>query len=256
MSPEVFREAVLSLEGWPGTVALFGGNPTNHSRFPEICEILAEHVPPERRGLWSNDLGKHGALVQRIFGRSVLNLNAHADQEAAAEIDRWLPGRLIETSRKTPAWHGPILMDRRDYGISDAAWIEMRERCDINQNWSAVILERDGRPFVLFCEVASALDGIRDENHGILAEPGWWRWRMDRFDGQVRQCCDRGCGVPLRLKGHLDRDDVYDVSPSWRDEIAKRGRRTSAVSLAVHEELPTEQAAELTDYMRLRRKRA
>lgn len=250
MSLDCFREAVLSLEGWPGVISCFGGNPCNHSQFPEICEILAELVPPERRGLWANDLMEHGEIASKTFGRGRLNLNAHADAAAAAEIDRWFAGRLIEKSRREPAWHGGLLLDRRDYGISDEEWKPLREGCDINRHWSGIIVEREGRPWGYFCEIASALDGVRQENHGVLAEPGWWRWKMDRFEHQVRQCCDRGCGVPLRAKGHLDRDDVYDVSPSWLPAVT--ARKQSAVDLAVHEALPDDRSASLVDYMRLR----
>lgn len=254
MRLDVFREAVISLSGWPGIVSCFGGNPPNHSRFPEVCAILAELVPPKRRGLWANDLMEHGAIARETFREGRLNLNAHADERAAAEIDRWFPGRLIEKSRKEPAWHGGLLVDRRDYGISDGDWETIRENCDINRHWSGIIVERDGRPWGYFCEVASALDGVRLENHGVHAEPGWWRSGMDRFQHQVRGCCDRGCGVPLRMKGHLDRDDVYDVSPSWVE--AATARKQSAVDLAIHETLPDERSASLVDYMRLRQKRA
>lgn len=253
MAPDVFRAALRSLEGWPGVRGIFGGNPCSHPRFAELMEILVEEVPDQRqRGLWSNDLMAHGALVREVFyphGR--FNLNAHAVAPAADEIDRQVPGKLIAKSRNEPARHGAILVDRRDFGIDDAAWVEMRERCDINQHWSAAIAERDGTPYAYFCEVGAALDGVRGENHGILAEPGWWRSRMDRFEHQVRECCDRGCGVPLRLRGHLDREEVYDASPAWRETLT--ARRQSAVDIAIHDELPDgNRPSSLVDYMRLR----
>lgn len=155
-----------------------------------------------------------------------------------------------------PAQHGPIMMDRQDYGISDADWIAMREACDINVHWSSAIVQRDGKPYAYFCEVAGALDGIRGENFGIPAVPGWWRWKMDRFESQVRNCCDRGCGVPLRLKGHLDTQDTYDLSPAWKqDTRVQLLRGAKQVQIVEHAELPTEQSHELTDYMKLRVKR-
>jgi hypothetical protein len=117
-------------------------------------------------------------------------------------MDRWLPGRLIPTSRDRASWHSPILLDWRDMGLSEPEWVAKREACDINQHWSAAILERDGAPYAYFCEVAGALDGIRGENHGIPAVPGWWRFKMDRFGDQVKSCCDAGCGVPLKRLGH------------------------------------------------------
>jgi hypothetical protein len=247
MSLAVFREAVDSLDGWTGVVALFGGNPCNHNRFADLCAILTERVPPERRGLWANDLMEHGAIAAETFRRGRLNLNAHADERAAAEIDRWFPGQLIEKSRRHQAWHGAILVDRRDLGVSDGDWETMREACDINRHWSGIIVEREGRPYGYFCEVAATLDGVRRENHGVLAAPGWWREPMETFEQQVRGCCDRGCGVPLRMRGHLDRADVYDVSSSWAAEIGTRGRRYP-VGAQVHEDLG-DRSHELTDYM-------
>lgn len=252
MSPECFRDALRSLEGWPGIRGIFGGNPTAHPEFEGLMRILVEEVPDQRqRGLWSNDLLEHGELVREVFyPNGYTNLNAHGDPAAAAQIDKWMPGHLIARSRSKPSWHGPILVERRDYGVSDEAWAAARESCDINQNWSGAIVERDGRPFSYFCEVASALDGVRGENHGMPATPGWWRSRMDAFEGQVRNCCDRGCGVPLRLKGHLDRDETYDVSASWLPAVS--ARRHSAVSIQAHDTLPSEQSHELTDYIGLR----
>jgi hypothetical protein len=250
MSIDVFRLALRSLEGWPGIRGVFGGNPTNHPRFADLCQVLIEEVPDQRqRGLWCNDLLKHGQIVRDTFyplGR--FNMNAHADEAAAAEIDRWLPGKLIASSRNNAAWHSPILMNHADYGIGYDEWVGMREKCDINQRWSSAIAERDGKPYAYFCEVGAALDGIRGENHGIEAVPGWWKFGMDHFAGQVKGCCDRGCGVPLKLKGHLDRDDTYDVSPSFVPFTVK-GKN---VTIANHETLPGEHVQQPTDYLRLR----
>lgn len=244
MRLDVFADALASLADWPGIVGVFGGNPCVHPQFPELCRIIAEIIPPHRRGLWTNNIRGHGEIAAKTFGRGRLNLNAHANPEAAAEMDRWFPGRVIATSRSRPSWHSPILIDRRDVGVSDAEWPAIRETCDINLRWSAAIAERDGRAYGYFCEVAAALDGVRGENHGIPVEPGWWRWKMDRFTGQVEQCCDRGCGVPLAGVGHLDRDDTYDVSAAWVPLTV--GRRPTA-KVQVHETRPptTEQP---TDY--------
>lgn len=250
MSPSVFRDAVRSLRDWPGIVGIFGGNPPCHPQFEELMATYCEEIPDQRhRGLWANDLLKHGELCRDVFyphGR--FNLNAHADPRAAAEIERWLPGKLIPSSRRQPSRHGAILVDRKDYGLSDEEWVFLRERCDINRHWSAAIVERNQQAVAYFCEVAGALDGVRRENHGVPVEPGWWRWKMGRFESQVRQCCDRGCGVPLRLQGHVDREEIYDVSPNWSVWTGE----TKRVSTKMHGSLPTEHAAELTDYMRLR----
>jgi hypothetical protein len=251
MSPDCFREALRSMAGWPGIVAMFGGNPCTHSQFPLLCKIMAEEIPAQhRRGLWTNCLRGHGAIARDTFwphGR--FNCNAHADEDAAAEIEQWLPGKLIQKSRSSASWHSPVMIDRRDVGVGDAEWIAMRENCDINQKWSAAIRQGpDGRPVAYFCEVAAALDGVRGENHGIPAVPDWWKLGMDDFAHQVAGCCDRGCGVPLRLRGHLDRDDTYDVSPSFAP-LTVRGK---SVRIVEHKAMPAEHVQEMTDYQRLR----
>ncbi len=253
MSVDVFRQALRSLKGWKGIRGVFGGNPCVHPRFPDLMAVLVEEVPDQRqRGLWTNNLMKHGQLVRDVFyplGR--FNLNAHADAAAAAEIDKWLPGRLIPTSRDRASWHSPMLLDWRDLGMLPSEWIAARESCDINQHWSAAIFEREGAPFAYFCEVAGALDGIRGENHGIPAVPGWWAFKMDRFGTQVRRCCDEGCGVPLRRLGHRDVDATYDYSESFIPLIAGR-LKSPHVSLQLHGDLTTTPTQSPTDYQGLR----
>ncbi len=141
-------------------------------------------------------------------------------------------------------------MDYRDLGISEADWIRARESCDINQRWSAAIVEQDGKAVAYFCEVAAALDKIRGQVHGVEVFDGWWREPMARFQHQVGACCDSGCGVPLKLRGRLDRDDTYDVSPSWGERIPEhRG------TIRIEEPVADPVVAEATDYARLRTKR-
>lgn len=206
---------------------------------------MCEEIPQQhRRGLWSNNLMGHGKVVRDTFWpKGRFNLNAHANPEAANEIDRWLPGRLIRSSRDNASWHSPVMLDYRDYGITESEWIEARENCDINTRWSSAIVERNGKPFAYFCEVAAAMDGVRGENHGIPAMPGWWAKKMPEFEHQVKECCDRGCGVPLKGLGSLDRDDTYDISPSMVPLTI--GRRATT---RVHESRPS-QIRVATDYI-------
>jgi hypothetical protein len=222
MSLECFEGACISVADWPGLVAMFGGNPCVHPQFPELCRIMAKHITPEHRGLWTNNLMKHGAIAAETFGRGVgrfnaggLNLNAHMNGAAADEMNRWFPGRVIGQSIHSPAKHAGLLLDYRDFGITEDQWTALRESCDYNRDWSGAIVEREGKPFGYFCEIAAAMDGIRGENSGIVAVPGWWREPMATFAGQVKNCCDRGCGGPLRDKGNLDSDETYRVSSSF-----------------------------------------
>lgn len=281
MTLECVEAALRSLEGWPGIVAMFGGNPTMHGRFPELCDLWARYVPERQRGLWTNNLRGYGPIVRTIFppGKATFNLNTHGDPRAELEMRDWLPGvPVYGTSGRNH--HAAMLVDYRDLGLSEAEWVPLRERCDVNRKWSSGVYQRDTdcpecfgggsgdpyeeppcetcsgtgivqRPFAYFCEVAGSLDGIRGENHGIPAVSGWWKQGMDGFGDQVRQCCDRGCGVPLRATGHQDQDAVYDVSAAWAHLVPK-GRVTLNVLAARPPEVH-----ENTDYIgfRLKEKR-
>jgi hypothetical protein len=248
MSLDVFEQAVDSLADWPGIVAVFGGNPCTHSRFPEICRSLAPRIPPRQRGLWTNHTREHGAIAAYTFGAGRLNLNAHGDPLAYAEMDRWFPGQVIAGTDDRASWHAAILVDYRDFGITEADWIRRREQCDINRNWSAIIQEQDGQPVAYFCEVAGAIDGSIGGRQGVPVFPGWWREPMTRFAHQVGACCDRGCAIPLRLKGHQDCDAVYDLSPSWLPHLKIP---TGRVEIEIHETAPAG-CRETTDYVRRR----
>jgi len=253
MTVDCFWEAIRSVRGWPGVVALFGGNPCSHPQFEEIAKIMEREIPDQRkRGLWSNDTLSHADTVRRVFypnGR--FNMNAHADPAAAKRISLALPGKLIPNSDRVGSRHAAILADYRDLGLTEAEWIAKREACDINQKWSGAIVEREGRAFAYFCEVAAAIDGVRGENHGVAAMPGWWKSLMPVFSGQVRNCCDRGCGVPLRIKGHEDREDVYDVTPGWANTLPDTKAK---IFFEVHQSVG-EQTHESTDYMLHRAKK-
>ncbi len=248
MSVDVFTEAVASMAGWPGVVALFGGNPCVHPQFPELCRILAAAFPEHQRGLWTNNVLKHGWIAAETFRNGRLNLNAHGDAIAATEIQKWFPNRLIPGSERKQSWHAGILVNRRDLGINDFDWHQARERCDINQKWSGAIVERAGAPYGYFCEVAASLDGVAGLNNGVRATPGWWKFPMSAYADQVRNCCDKGCGVPLRIKGHLDSEENYDISSSWKETI--RFRTGGDAVLKLHG-ATVEHCAQSTDYMKM-----
>src|SRR6516164_2916496 len=77
-----------------------------------------------------------------------------------------------------------------------------------------------------FCEVAASFDLARGTDHGIPVEPGWWRRNISEFDDQVARFCP-GCGVPARLKGHMDFEetDTYTASNADIARQTKNKRR-------------------------------
>lgn len=249
MTLECLEAALDSLQGWPGVVAAFGGNPCTHSKFPEVCRLFQKYIPNQRqRGLWTNNLRGHGKIVRETFWpNGMFNLNVHNDQDAKREMELWLP--RIKVWGTTQVEHGMVLGRYQDYGITDVQWKRMREKCDINRNWSGLVREYQGKPVAYFCEVGATIDGIRGENHGIPCDPGWWSWGITAFGEQITGCCDRGCAVPLRAKGHLDRQDVYDISPSMKHVLPDSKAK---IKVECHDQLP-ESTHELTDYIGLRK---
>ena len=233
MTPENFRMAARSLAEYPGVIAVIGGNPPMHRHFPDLCRIFAEEFPDKkRRGLWSNNIFKHTNIIKETFG--FFNLNPHGVQRG---IDSVRP--LVQLKNSSPditvqyhegnSTHSPLLAAVSDLLDEDAMWNAVGE-CDVNQQWSAAIVQNKGNLRAYFCEVAASFDLARGTDNGIEVTPGWWRRtiRSDAdFQHQVRTFCP-GCGVPARLKGSLDADetDTYTLrNADLAQKAAAKGRK-------------------------------
>lgn len=215
MSLDHFEKAVLSLRGYFGLVALFGGQPTLHPQFREVCEILSKHVPIEKRGLWTNALNGHGSTCRKTFLPHNCNLNVHLSKPAWDEFKRdWpesMPFGLTQDSR-----HPPPFVAMKDVINDEGKRWELISGCDINRSWSALIGTFRGELRAWFCEVAGAQamlhqhepdypDTGLDPTQGFAVYGGWYPWwmlKMEHFAHQVRKHC-HDCGVPLRGYGEL-----------------------------------------------------
>lgn len=223
MSPENFRLALRSLKGYTGIIAMIGGNPCMHSKFTELCEIFVEEIPNQRqRGLWTNNMFKHQEVIENTFGG--LNLNPHNNPKALPKlrevyqrmvIERGFSGGLYEGNSE----HSPLLTAVRDLYGETEMW-EKISNCDINREWSASIIQNNGELRVYFCEVAAAFDLARNEDHGHPITEGWWNTAIEKFSAQIKHFCP-GCGVPARLKGHLDCEEVDTYTDSNSDIALK-----------------------------------
>lgn len=227
MNFETFKRAVDSMEGFDGVVGLIGGEPTLHPEFERFALYMQEKfgkqmetaIPYPQKdfiheihrrefgaeklrtkpdgsyfmkkygaGLWSNMSGtyrKHYELIQDTF--AVQYLNDHIN----------------------PSYHQPGLFSRKDLGISDEAWIPMRDKCWIQNTWSATITPKGA----FFCEVAGALDMLFNGPGGWKIEPGWWKRTPEEFGDQLHWC--EICG--FALEGTFTRDsqeEMDDVSPT------------------------------------------
>ncbi|MCR9292897.1 MAG: hypothetical protein NXI32_09270 [bacterium] len=211
MPVALFEKAVVSLKDYFGVVGLFGGNPAITKEFPEYCEILREHVPYQRRGLWCNRPFGHGKLMRETFNPRVSNLNVHQSQEAYDEFKRdWpecQPFGLTSDSR-----HSPVFVAMKDVIDDEEKRWELIAGCDINQRWSAMIGLFRGELRGWFCEIAGSQAMLHQQetdypDTGSRVEPGWWDRPMAEFAHQVRKHCHE-CGVPLRGYGALANDPI------------------------------------------------
>ena len=245
MSPDNFRAALRSLRDYPGVIAMIGGNPCLHKEFPALCRIFVEEIPVKRqRGLWSNNVFNHQELIRDTFG--FFNLNPHNDPKGMASLAKLrelIPGLAYYQGN---SHHAPLLTAVQDIIPDPEKMWDAITRCDINRNWSASIVENKGELRAYFCEVAAAFDLARGGDHGAPVEPGWWRRSVTDFADQVKRFCP-GCGVPARLKGHLDADETDDYSPTNADIATRtRGRRTVAHVTSAEE--TTSLGHAVTDY--------
>ena len=217
MTPANFRLALRSLADFSGIIAMLGGNPCMHPKFPELCRIFEEEIPERlRRGLWTNNPFKHEALCRETFG--TFNLNAHGEKRAQASLQRLTDhakgNGAIAWTYMGNSVHAPLLTAVKDiYRDEDTTW-EKISQCEINRDWSASIVQSaKGELRAYFCEVAAAFDLARGGDHGMEVTPGWWKKPIQDFSAQIKQFCP-GCGVPAKQKGVKDSDekDVYTAT--------------------------------------------
>jgi organic radical activating enzyme len=224
MTPDNFRTALRSLNGYQGVIAMIGGNPCLNKYFAELCGIFVEEIPNQRqRGLWSNNVFTYQELIRDTFG--FFNLNPHNDDRCIASLEKlkeFIPSISYYKGNST---HAPLLTAVRDVIPDEQKMWDAIAGCDINRNWSASIVQHNGELRAYFCEVAASFDLARHGDHGVPVTEGWWRRSIVDYADQVKRFCP-GCGVPARLKGHLDKDETDDFSATNADIAgASRGRR-------------------------------
>lgn len=237
MTPEQFEAACASLKDYFGVVGIFGGNPCTSKYFADYCGIIAKYIPKDRRGLWSNKLFGHGKLCRETFNSAVSNLNVHLDQAAYDEMKRdWPESNPVGLT--TDSRHAPPYVALQDVIADEGERWEMISRCDVNQNWSALVGLFRGELRGWFCEIAGAQAMLHqyDPNYpdlGVKVEPGWWQRPMADFADQARFHC-HGCGIPLRGHGELAVGGTTEQVSKTHADIYKpksRGREVQLVTL-------------------------
>jgi hypothetical protein len=229
MTPDNFRKALRSLANYPGIIAMIGGNPCMHSQFAALCQIFQEEIPQRRqRGLWTNNIFKHGAIIEATFGG--FNLNPHNNPRAVKPL-RELYEKMVLQEKFNGGFyagcseHAPILTAVKDVLDDEATMWDAIARCDINRDWSATIIQNKGQLRFYFCEVAASFDLARNEDHGCEVVLDWWKLPIQACAAQIKQFCP-GCGVPARLKGHWDHEKIDTYTRTNADLALKAKQRS------------------------------
>lgn len=222
MTPEEFRKAVDSLQEFPGVVGVMGGEPTLNPHFAEMVKYLHAARPNGRKAYplkspvpdfnrfhrehWNSlSAGRRGLW-------SALGKRYYENLELIADV---FPYQCLN-DHKNVGMHQALLLPRRELGIPDDIWFPLRDKCWIQNEWSAAVTPKGA----FFCEIAAALDMLFDGPGGWPVEPGWWRRKPEEFGAQLQWCeyCSAALAVP-RIAGNAERDII---SPGIWEKIKER----------------------------------
>ena len=226
MDFDTFRRAVDSLDGYEGLVSVIGGEPLLHPEFHLFAEYLRS-VRGEQY-IEMND-GRCKAIVK--------------DYLSFAKAERWFEGTINKgkgyslftsmpqtyyqhyedvedtvtnlwlNDHTNPSFHQPILVSRKDLGISDEEFEDMREKCWLQNFWSGSITPKGA----FFCEVAGTLDMLFHGPGGKQIEPGWWKKDIMEFKEQFHWCDI--CGMALSTYSRNANDEIDDASPTLMKKL-------------------------------------
>lgn len=226
MDWETFKRAVDSLTDFNKTVGIMGGEPTLHPQFERFVKYIAEKYPSK------NSLSPATKPIKkRNFIEYIRDRNFYLDETLN---NRKGPGLWTSLSRSyyeyyeliqdvfsyqtindhnNPCIHQPLLASRKELGIPDDKWTELRDKCWIQNTWSATITPKGA----FFCEVAGALDMLFDGPGGWPIEPGWWKREPRDFGYQLKWC--EICGAAIFNEGRLSSEEIDDVSPMLYEKL-------------------------------------
>ena len=249
MTPEQFEQACESLADYWGVVGVFGGNPTMHPQFSELCRIMRAKIPYLQRGLWCNNLRGRGSDARVTFNPRHSNLNVHLDSEAADEFRRdWPESTPYIKGIEQDSIHSSPWVAIKDVISDEAERWKLIGRCDVNQHWSAMIGVFRGELRAWFCEIAGAQSMLHENNPdwdgtgqpmpdtGVAVIPGWWKAPMAAYDAQARLHC-HACGIPMRRRGQAAIGGELEEFSETHRYIARPKVRDRAVQFVSVESL-------------------
>ncbi len=236
MDYETFCRAVDSLDGFPGTVGIIGGEPTIHPDFERMAKYLGEKRGPKTDfGLYHpqrhfmdavHDVEmSHTEIVpcgceekRLVYGGGVWSVMGEGYKKHYEVIQDIAKYQALN-DHSNPMYHKPALITRKELGISDEEWPAIRDNCWVVDVWSANITPKGA----FFCEVAGCLDMLFDGPGGWDIEPGWWKRTPDEFGDQLKWC--ELCGMACETFTRDANDEIDDVSPFMYEKLKAIGSR-------------------------------
>lgn len=236
MDIEIFKQAVDSLDGYMGTIGVMGGEPTLHPAFEQIAKYIGSKYPQykgtDRQMLhpqiefmkaiqdleFSHTCGYDSGLGKRqtVIGPGLWSAMGTQYQKHYEVIQDTFKYQALN-DHNNPMYHQPILITRNELNIADNDWIELRDSCWIQNEWSATITPKGA----FFCEVAGALDMLFDGPGGWKIEPGWWKRTPEDFGDQLQWCelCGLACNTFMRDAN----EEIDDISPVLYQMLSEKG---------------------------------
>lgn len=236
MDFETFKRAVDSMEGYVGIVGMIGGEPTLHPEFERFARYLDSKMPQQykRKSTYMNQMqGELIKTLNKLEIESTFTYREEGWEKASVMCGAGLFSAMGGGYKKhyetiqdvftyqavndhtNPMYHEPILVARRDLGIPDEEWIKLREKCWVNQLWSAGITPKGA----FFCEIAGTLDMLFDGPGGWPIEPGWWKREEKDFGDQLQWC--ELCGAALQTFTRDANEEVDDMSQTLYEKIRR-----------------------------------
>jgi hypothetical protein len=222
MDFETFKQAIDSMKGFKGIVGVMGGEPTIHPEFERFVKYYRDNwgydddstalyapssdftrhilanayntILSNQRGLWTSVTPryyKHFELIQDTFGYQLVN------------------------DHTAPSMHRTLMVTRKELGIPDEEWFPMRDKCWVQNLWSASVTHKGA----FFCEVAAAMDATLGGPGGWKVEPGWWKRTPADFGSQLDWC--EKCSACLPMPSRDANGETDDVSPYWHEQLVQ-----------------------------------
>lgn len=218
-----FCAAVDSLKDFDGVVGMMGGEPTLHPEFEKFSRYLAQSRLTEPEVLcrmpihdmshvMHSDLIKHTKKACGLW--STLGSGYYKHFETISDVF----GYQILNDHKNPCKHQGLLISWKDCGITEQEWHAKREKCWIQNCWSASITPKGA----FFCEVAAALDMLFDGPGGWdISDHAWWRKTPEEFGDQLQWC--EICGAALDTPARYSYDGRDDISQTVLSLLEVKG---------------------------------